>query len=106
MAKIPSTEQTHDFIYRIKMKHEVPSNNHKSRNSLVFEHYTEPVVGTLHSMDVTIVRDGQRATDIEFRSFEHLRELNMIYLKFVFHDKKHQITEHNYLLTIVLRYLI
>jgi hypothetical protein len=105
MTSIPSTERTNDFIYRVELKKGAPSNDRKARNLLVFEAYVEPL-GALHSMDITILRDGQRATDIDFRSFEHVRGNCMSYVKLAFCEKSHRIGEHGYLLTIILRYLM
>ena len=57
-------------------------------------------------MGVTVLRDGQRVNDIEFRSFEHVPQDNMTYVKFTFHDNTKRVIDHDYLLTVMLRYLI
>ena len=43
--------------------------------------------------------------DIEFRSFEHVSQRDMTYTKFTFHDNANYVIEHDYLLTVILRYL-
>ena len=68
MTKIPSVEKTDDYIYRAKLKGapiEDPDNPHL----LLFQIFPRSE-GPFHSMDITILRDGHRANDIEFRSFE------------------------------------
>jgi hypothetical protein len=105
MGKIPSTEKTNDFIYRVEIKKSDHRHGHDDPNLLDFELAIEPA-GAFHSMDVTILRDGQRATDVEFRSFELWRDPNMSYFKMTFHENTHRITDHDYLLTIILRYLV
>lgn len=105
MARIRSTEETDDFIYRVEIKMGEPLYDKNIPNLLVFEQYIEPA-GPFHSMDVTILRDGQRVRDVEFRSFDHLPGPSMSYFKFAFHENARRITNHNYLLTVILRYLI
>ena len=106
MTKIPSIEKTEDFIYRSEIKKGTPLHDPDVPHLLAFELHTGPG-GTLHSMDVTTIRDGQHANDVEFRSFEHVRQHPKItYLKFIFHDNSNRVIEHDYLLTVILRYLI
>ncbi len=105
MTKIPSTEETDDFIYRFEIRKGTPLHDPNKPHLLVFEQCVGPA-GSFHSMDVTILRDGKRANDIEFRSFEHLREPNMTHIKFRFCDDANRVSSHDYLLTIILRYLI
>jgi hypothetical protein len=106
MAKIPSTEQTDDFIYRVEIKNEAPLYNRNEPNLLVFETYVEPSSGTLHSIDVSILRDGQRAANIDLCSFEHMRGVGMSGVKATFCETAHCVAGHNYLLTMILRYLV
>ncbi len=72
MTKIPSIEQTNDFIYRIEVAKGARLADANCPNLLMFEGYSESV-GPLHSLDVTVLRDGLRATDIEFRGCEHIQ---------------------------------
>jgi hypothetical protein len=104
MTRIPSTEKTEDFIYRFEIKKGTPLYNSDEPNLLVLEDFVGPA-GVFHSLDVTVLKDGQRANDIEFRSFEHVCQPNMTYVKFKFYDMTQNTMEHDFLLTIVLRYL-
>ena len=105
MTKIPSIEKTEDSIFRLEIKKGSPPTNSDAPHLLAFEQFIEPV-GIFHSMDVTIFRDGQRANDVEFYSFQHVRQPTMTYIHFAFHDYHSCVAEHDYLLTVVLRYLI
>jgi hypothetical protein len=103
MTKIPSIENTEDYIYRFEIKKGTPLHDPDKPNLLVFEQFTEPA-GVFHSLDVTIFRDGKRANDIEFRNFEHLRDPHLTRVIFSFCDNTQRVSEHDYLLTIILRY--
>jgi hypothetical protein len=105
MTKIPSIEKTEDFIYRFEVRIGTPLHDSDKPHLLVFEAGTSKA-GTFHSLDVTVFRDGQQSTDVELRSFEHRREPNMTFVKFSFHDAMHNVMEHNYLLSLILRYLL
>ena len=105
MTKIPSIEKTEDFIYRLEIKRGTPLHEPDMPHLVTFDQFIGPV-DTFHSMDVTTLRDGQRVTDIEFRSFEHVRQGNMTYINFIFHDNANCVIEHDYLLTVILWYLI
>jgi hypothetical protein len=105
MVRIPSIEKTEDFIYRFEIKRGIPLHDPNDPHLLGFEQFVGPA-GLFHSIDVVALRDGQRANDIEFRSFEHLRQPEMTYVKFKLYDHASHVTEHDYLLTVILRYLI
>jgi hypothetical protein len=106
MTKIPSTEKTDDFIYRSEIKKGTTLHDAEAPHLLAFEIYTEHR-GPFHSMDVTTLRDGLRVDDIEFQSFEHVRQHpNITYLRFRFCDNSNHVSEHDYLLIVILRYLI
>ena len=105
MIKIPSIEKTEDFIYRIQIKKGAPLHDPDAPHLLTFEQFIGPA-GAFHSIDLTILRDGQRANEIEFRSFEHVPQDNITYVKFTFYDNANRAVEHDYLLTVILRYLI
>jgi hypothetical protein len=105
MTKIPSIEKTEDFIYRIEIKKGAPLHDPDAPHLLTFDQFVGPA-GSFHSMDVTVLRDKQRANDIEFRNFEHVRQPNMTYVKITFYDNANRIIEHDYLLTVILRYFI
>jgi hypothetical protein len=104
MATIPTIERTEDFIYRLEVKKGTPLRDHGEPNVLVFEQGVELATG-FHSMDVMVLRDMARASDIEFRSFEHFRDRHMTFVRFIFHDHLHDVMAHDYLLTVILRYL-
>lgn len=104
MTKIPSTENTEDFIYRFEIKKAERLSESETPHALVFEQYVGPA-GVFHSVDVTLLRDGQRAQDVEFYSLEHRRQTNMTYIKIIFYDGSHQVAKHDYLLTVIIRYL-
>jgi hypothetical protein len=106
MTKIPSIEKTEDFIYRIEIKRGAPLHNPDGPHLLAFEQFIGPGGGAFHSVDVTILRDRQRVNDIDFYSFEHIRQCDITYVKFTFYDHAHCVTDHDYLLTVILRYLI
>jgi len=105
MTKIPSIEITEDFIYRLEVQKGTESLDPNDPHLLVFDQFVD-ASGVLHSLDFTVRRDRQRALDVEFRGFKHLRQPNMTYVKLTFHDDGHRASEHHYLLTIVLRYLV
>jgi hypothetical protein len=105
MTKIPSIEKTDDFIYRFVIKRDSPLHDPDDPHLLMIDEFVGPG-GSLHSIDMTVLRDGQRANDIEFRSFEHVRDPSMTWLKFKFRDYTNQVSEHEYLLTVILRYFI
>jgi len=105
MTKIPSIEKTEDFIYRLEIKRGTPLSDPDVPHLLAFEQLINHV-GAFHSMDVTILRDGERANDIEFYSFKHARQHDMIHASFTFYDNTNRVIEHDYLLKVILRYLI
>ena len=105
MTKIPSIEKTEDFIYRLEIKRGTPLHDPSVPNLLAFDQFIGSA-GAFHSMDVTILRDGQRANDIEFHTFEHACQADMTYVRFTFHDHANRVPDHDYLLTVILRYLI
>lgn len=105
MTKIPSTENTEDFIYRFEIKKGERLHESEAPHSLVLEQYVGPS-SVFHSMEITLLRDGQRADDVEFKSFEHLRQTNMTYIKINFYDGGHQVNEHDYMLTAIFRYFV
>lgn len=104
MTRIPSTEKTEDFVYRLEIKKGAGLSDPDAPHVLAFEEFIG-AVGPLHSMDVTTLRDGQRANDVEFHSFEHIRQADIAHVKFTFFDKTARVTEHHYMLKVILRYL-
>src|SRR3954468_16907885 len=105
MTKIPSIEQTDDYIYRAKLNKGTPVVE-DDPHLLLFQIFPQ-ATGPFHSMDITILRDGHRANDIEFRSFEHFISTDRFaYAVFKLYDKAGPVAEHDYILTAILRYLI
>ena len=106
MTKIPSIEKTDDYIYRAKFNKGVPIEEPDDPHLLLFQIFPQ-ATGPFHSMDITVLRDGHRANDVEFRSFEHLVFSDgSAFAVFKLYDRSGPIAEHDYLLTAILRYLI
>lgn len=104
MTKIPSIEKTDDFIFRSEIKKGTAQHDPDAPHLLVFDLFAKPA-GPFHSMDVTALKDGFRTNDIEIYSFEHLRHSDIAYVRFKFYDNANLVSEHHYLLTVILRYL-
>ena len=105
MTKIPCTEKTDDFIYRLEVKKGSPPQFSNDPHLLEFDHFIESL-GTFHSIDVSVLRDGRSVTNVDFLSFEHSRQDNVTYIRFKFRDNENYVVQHDYLLTVILRYLI
>ena len=107
MTKIPSTEKTDDSIFRFQIKKYSTPDNPSDPHALGFDHFFERF-GTFHSMDVTVMRDGHDARDVEFLSFEHNvdRKFDLTHVRFRFRDEKNRVVEHDYIFTVIVRYLI
>ena len=105
MTKIPCTEKTDDFIFRLEVKKGSPpqfSNDPHLLELITSSNRSR----TFHSIDVSVLRDGRGVTDVDFLSFEHSRQDNVTYIRFKFHDNENYVVQHDYLLTVILRYLI
>ena len=106
MTTIPSIEKTDDYIYRAKFNKGAPIEEPSDPHLLLFQIFPD-ATGPFHSMDITILRDGQRANDVEFRSFEHfISSDGSAYAVFKLYDRARPVAEHEYILTAILRYLI
>lgn len=106
MAKIPSIEKTNDYIFRAELKKGAPREADEPANLVRFEHFIE-APGPLHSIDFVTYRDGTRANDLRFQSFEHHvgpPETAFVQLKFL--DPVYAAVDHDYLVTVILRYLV
>ena len=104
MTKIPSIEKTDDFIYRFKIEKGIPQHDHNEPHLLAVQQFVGPA-GVFHSMDVTVLRDGQRVKDVEFRSFEHIPQGDMTVVTLTFFDKANVVKEREYIITLILRYM-
>jgi hypothetical protein len=107
VTKIPSVEKTDDYIYRAKINKGPRVEEPEDPHMLLFQIFPE-ATGPFHSMDITILRDGRRANDVEFRSFEHFGSSKdtLAYAVFKLYDRSGPVAEHDYILTAILRYLI
>ena len=105
MTKIPSTQKTDDFIHRLEVKRGSRPNFSNDPHLLEFDHFIESL-GTFHSIDVSVLRDGRIVTDVDFLSFDHNRQHNATYIRFKFRDSENYVVDHDYLLTVILRYLV
>jgi len=105
MTKVPSIEKTEDFVFAMEIKKGTPLKDPNAPHLLVFEEFVGSV-GSFHSMDVITLRDGQRSNDIEFYSFEHARKDDVAHVNFTFYDNANRVNEHDYVLKLILRYLI
>jgi len=105
MTKIPSIEKTDDYIYRATRSKGAPIEDPNDPHLLLFQVFPQ-ASGPFHSMDITVLRDGHRANDIEFRSFEHFMSSDGIaYAVVKLYDRSRSVVEHDYILTAILRYL-
>ena len=106
MTKIPSVEKTDDYIYREKFNKGAPIVEPSDPHRLLFQIFSQ-ATGPFHSMDITVLRDGHRMHDVEFRSFEHVVFTDgTAFAVFKLYDHSGPVAEHDYLLTAILRYLI
>ena len=106
MTKIPSVEKTDDYIYREKFNKGIPIEEPSDPHLLLFQIFPQ-ATGPFHSMDITVLRDGHRTHEVEFRSFEHFVSSDgSAYASFQLYDRSGPVAEHDYLLTAILRYLI
>ena len=103
MTQIPSIERTDDQIFRVRIEKGGPSAaDSSSPHQVVFELFVDPT-GPLHSVDFVSYRDGLRAPDLEFCNFKHVGSKNA-YVRFDFVDRHRCALEHEYLLSVILRY--
>jgi hypothetical protein len=105
MARIPSIEKTDDYIFRMELKKGMVRHPDEPANLVTFEHFAAPT-GPLHSIDFITYRDGARAEDLEFLSFDHSPSVGLAFVRLKFLDPAYPAVEHDYLITVILRYLI
>ena len=105
MASIPSIETTDDYIFRMELKKGMVRWPDDPPNLIMFEHFAAPT-GPLHSIDFVTYRDGARAKDLEFLSFDHSPAAGLALVRLKFLDPAYPAFEHDYLVTVILRYLV
>jgi hypothetical protein len=114
MPHIPSLERTEDLIFReliTRGTQQLACNNpHDFIVDLFFEplnHFDEPkpTLGAVHSFAITVRRDGIPANDIQLQHVRHRRGEQFSVLIIQMRDDQCVVAEHEYLVTIILRYL-
>ena len=103
MTRIPSTQQTDDFIFRYLIKKGAPHSSPDILDLLEFDGFVSPA-GPIHSIDVTMHRDRKPAPEIELRSIEYMPQGDAAFVLFKFRDRGKHVAEHEYVLTAILRY--
>jgi hypothetical protein len=103
MVNIPSITKTSDLIYRFEIQRGTRPADPACPNLLKFEGAVT-AEGQFHSLDITVMRDGSPAEDVWFESFRHLGRSGVSWVEFSFLDPAHRIEDHDYLLTVILRY--
>jgi hypothetical protein len=115
VTKIPSNQSTNDFIFREEWQKGYPLRDPDDPHLLVIDGLfnpstcsDEPVasLGSFHSLDVTVFRDGKQANDVNLRTFHHRRHEMDCYYSLEFSDAGNTVSEHEYLVTVILRYLV
>jgi hypothetical protein len=115
VTKIPSNQSTNDFIFRKEWQKGYPLRDPDNPHLLVIDGLfnpsnasDEPIesLGSFHSLDVTVFRDGKQANDVDLLTFHHRRhEMNFCF-SLEFSDAQNIVSEHKYLVTVILRYLV
>src|SRR5436309_1885271 len=101
MTKIPSTEKTDDYIYRAKRDKGAPIEDPNDPHLLLFQIFPE-ATGPFHSLDIIVLRDGHRANDVEFRSFEHYAsDEKSAFALIKLYDRSGPVADHEYMLTAI-----
>jgi hypothetical protein len=115
MAMIPSNQSTNDFIFRIEVGKgsllRDPDNPHLLGIDGFFDPSNssdEPIesLGSFHSLDVTVFKDRKRTNDVELSIFRHQHREMECWYSLEFSDAGNTVSEHEYLVTVILRYLV
>jgi hypothetical protein len=115
VTKIPSNQSTNDFIFREEWQKGYPLRDPDKPHLFVIGRLfnpsnasDEPVesLGSFHSLDVTVFRDGKQARDVDLNTFHHRRDEMTFWFSLEFCDPQNIVSEHNYLVTVILRYLV
>jgi hypothetical protein len=114
VTKIPSTQSTNDFIIRTEVDKGYPLREPDNPHLLVIDGLFDPStasdgpiasLGPFHSLDVTVMRDGKQANDVNLETFRHRCHEMTCWFSLEFSDVQHMVSDHKYLVTVILRYL-
>lgn len=115
MARIPSIQPTtNDFIFRQAVEKGSSLPDPDNPHLLVIDGFFNPSnasdeplesLGAFHSLDVIVFRDGEQVDDVEVIIFHHHRCKMKCYYSLEFSDAGNTVFDHEYLVTVVLRYL-
>ncbi|MCX7313713.1 MAG: hypothetical protein NTV56_18810 [Alphaproteobacteria bacterium] len=112
--RIPSTQSSQDFIFRVEVDKGDPARDPDNPHLLVIDGTfnpstcsDEPIgsLGAFHSLDATVFRDGKQANDVDLLTFHHRRNEMTFSFSLEFSDPHNIVCEHTYLVTVILRYL-
>ena len=115
MTKIPSIQSTNDFIFRKEWPKGYPLRDPDNPHLLVIDGLfnpsnssDEPIgsLGSFQSLDVTVFRDGNQVNDVGLNTFHHRHDKTACWFSLEFTDAQNSVSDHNYLVTIILRYLV
>ena len=112
--KIPSTQSSQDFIFRVEVDKGDPARDPDNPHLLVIDGMFDPStrsddpiasLGSFHSLDATIFREGKLADDVDLLTFHHRRNEMTFSFSLELSDPQNIVCEHTYLVTVILRYL-
>jgi hypothetical protein len=115
MTNIPSNQSTNDFIFRKEVEKGYPFHEAGKPHLLVIDGLFNPSTasdapikssGPFHSLDVTVFRDGNLTNNVDLHAFHHRRNVELNWFSLEFFDAQNIVSEHRYLLTVILRYLV
>lgn len=112
MSQIPSTQRTSDFINRYHHPKSCPLREHDKPYLFAIYGWVTPATSSdepvlanaFHSLDVVTFRDGVQVKDIDLRSFRHIQRQEHTEFELELCDIGNVVTEHDYIVTVVLRY--
>jgi hypothetical protein len=115
MTKIPSNQSTHDFIFRIEVGKGYALRDTDNPHLLGIDGFFDPSrcsdepiksLGSFHSLDVTVLKNKKHSNEVELRTFHHQRHEMDCWFSLEFSDAGNTVSEHEYLITVILRYLV
>ena len=102
MTKIPSNQLTNDFIFRLERQTGYALHDPEKPNLLVIDGLFDPstvsdepiaLLGAFHSLDVTVIRDGKQASDVDLIAFHHQRHEMSLWFSLEFSDAQNGVPE-------------